>query len=376
MNLISRSKCCVCKSSSLEELLNLQDFPIYMGTTVKPLETDLYANQEWVCCNNCGCTQLKKLVPLEVLYSNQHSAGAVGQIWIEHHRAFAKFILKGGERDICEIGAAHGELSRIILEAAPEIDYLVIEPDPGQVHPKAKVLRGYVEDFYDEISSYSNIVHSHVLEHIYEPAVFLESVSRRMDVGARMYVSFPNIAKLLEKRGTNSLNFEHTYFLHPKQVESLIKLYGMELIDQEEYLDHSYFMCLEKKLESVSNSGEIASITFTKNMLTDMWEELSEFVNRTNALLVDSNIPTYVFGAHVFTQGLINLGLETKSITGVLDNSNTKVGQRLYGTHLMVFHPNQIALMKSVRVILKVSHYQEEIKNQLLLINPSVEIIE
>lgn len=376
MDLRIRSNCCICNSSELQELLTLKDFPIYMGTTLEPFSTDVYADQEWVFCEVCGCTQLKKLIPLEILYSKQHSAGAVGQIWIEHHRAFAEFILKKAKKDICEIGAAHGELSKNILDRHPTIDYLVIEPDPGDVHPSARVLRGYVEDYFQEISKYSTIVHSHVLEHIYEPADFLKKVATNMAFGSRMYLSFPNITKLLETRGTNSLNFEHTYFLHPDQLVSMIKLNGLKVIEEQYYIGHSFFLCLEKTDEKNCEESEIKSIIGTENLLLEMWDELREFVAKANSIMANAHEPVYIFGAHVFSQALISLGLNTKNVMGILDNSTAKNGQRLYGTNLIVFHPEEISKLNYVQVVLKTSHYQEEIREQLLLINPNVEIIE
>ena len=362
MDLLLRSNCCICNSSALQDLLVLKDFPIYMGTTLEPISTDVCVDQEWVFCEDCGCTQLKKLIPLEILYGKQHSAGAVGQIWIDHHSAFAKFIMKEAKKNICEIGAAHGELSRNILDRYPMIDYLVIEPDPGDVHPSARVLRGYVEDYFPEISKYSTIVHSHVLEHIYEPADFLKKVAANMALGSRMYISFPNITKLLETRGANSLNFEHTYFLHPDQLVSMIKVYGLKVIKDEHYIEHSFFLCLEKTDETYFEENEIKSIIGTENLLLEMWEELKDFVAKANSIITKTEKPTYIFGAHIFSQALISLGIDTKNVKGILDNSLAKNGQRLYGTNLMVFHPDEIANQNSVRVVLKTSHYQDEIR--------------
>jgi hypothetical protein len=253
---------------------------------------------------------------------------------------------------------------------------LVIEPDPGDVHPSARVLRGYVEDYFQEISKYSTIVHSHVLEHIYEPADFLKKVATNMAFGSRMYLSFPNITKLLETRGANSLNFEHTYFLHPDQLVSMIKMNGLRVIEEQHYIGHSFFLCLEKTEEIDCEKNEIKSIIGTENLLIEMWDELKEFVSKVNSVMSNADKPVYIFGAHVFSQALISLGLDTKNVLGILDNSTEKNRQRLYGTNLTVFHPEEIAKLNYVRVVLKTSHYQDEVREQLLLINPNVEIIE
>lgn len=78
----------------------------------------------------------------------------------------------------------------------------------------------------------------------------------------------------------------------------------------------------------------------------------------------------------MFSQYLLAFGLEQSKIHGILDNSNLKIGKRLYGTNLTVFHPNIIKDEKEVAVILKVGSYRNEIIEQLKEINPNVIIYE
>jgi len=348
-----------------------------MGTTSASAADDLYYDQSWVVCQSCGCLQLSKLIPLEILYSVEHSAGAVGQIWHNHHQQFAEFILEDSPSDICEIGAAHGELSRIILNRKPNTEYSIIEPSPIDIPEQVKVIVGYAEDHLKEISDHSNIVHSHVLEHLYNPTNFLSKIAESMAVNSIMYISFPNIERLIATRGTNSLNFEHSYFLHQDQIASVLKSLGLNILRQKKYIEHSYFLKVGKiKNLPLNEKVEILNISHSIKPFREMWNELNSFVESTNHGLRSKKVPTYVFGAHVFSQSLISLGLEIGLIEGILDNAEAKQGQRLYGTNLTVSNPSIIQGKNAVRVILKASHYQEEIRNQLLGLNPLVEIIE
>lgn len=378
MDVITRSRCCICDSSRLDSYIVIPNFPIYMGTTLSLEEEDIFHNQTWVVCQECGCLQLAELIPLNILYSNEHSAGEIGEIWRNHHKQFADFILEDRITDICEIGAAHGELARIILNKKPTLEYSIIEPVPFKIHPKVKLTTGFVEDHLDVMSSYENIVHSHVLEHVYKPADFILKVSKCMGFKSSMYISFPNIERLIQTRGTNSLNFEHTYFLHLKQLSSLMQLHGLMILRQAKYLEHSYFLKVGRIEIGAppQQEMEILNISHSVEAFREMWEELAVFVNSINLLLDHDDTPTFIFGAHVFSQSLISLGLNQSSIEGVLDNANSKHGKRVYGTRLWVYDPAIIQEKVRVRVILKTGHYQEEIRNQLLQLNPLVEIIE
>jgi 2-polyprenyl-3-methyl-5-hydroxy-6-metoxy-1,4-benzoquinol methylase len=357
--------------------MELKSFPILMGTTLNLSENDEFVDQKWVTCGSCGCLQLANLIPLEKLYSEQHSAGAVGKIWQEHHKAFSDFILEDKPSNICEIGAAHGELAKNLLRAKPDLDYLIIEPSPVNIHKNVRVILGFAEDHLNEVYNYQNIVHSHVLEHLYSPTKFLSNLAVGMKEQSFMYMSIPNIQRLIETGGTNSLNFEHTYYLHPKQLQSLLQKLELQIEREFKYLDHSYFFKIKKSRSSNGiDDKEIANIAEFAEQFRDMWKDLGEFTSIVNAQISKESIPTYIFGAHVFSQGLISLGLDTKQIIGILDNSQEKQGKRLYGSNLEVFDPKVIQGDLPVRVILKASHYQDEIRKQLQALNSNVQVME
>ena len=83
-----------------------------------------------------------------------------------------------------------------------------------------------------------------------------------------------------------------------------------------------------------------------------------------------SNVKTeqsiYLFGAHVFAQYLIAIGLNTERILCVLDNDQNKHHKRLYGTSLTASSPKILSDVKNPIVILKAGAYNDEIKDDIL----------
>jgi 2-polyprenyl-3-methyl-5-hydroxy-6-metoxy-1,4-benzoquinol methylase len=346
-----------------------------MGVTDKSTEEDLFFDQNWGVCANCGLLQLLDLLPLDILYSENHSTEAVGETWNSHHDEFANFISATTKQKILEIGGAHGELARRLFRMQSDLEYTFVEPSPGKLPDKCQVVIGYIENHLDLVSMSDSVVHSHVLEHIYTPTKFIDEVASRMKLDSKMFISYPNIEQLLLTGGTNSLNFEHTYFLTPNQLEVMCLNAGLELTRAARFRNHSFFWELTKT-ESNRSTLRIPNIESKNSLFESLWESLSDFVEVCNLKIEHSEIPTYIFGAHIFSQGLITLGLQDKCIDGILDNAVEKQNKRLYGTNLQVFNPDKIANLPSVRVILRATHYQDEIKHQLKSINPSVEIIE
>jgi hypothetical protein len=346
-----------------------------MGVTEHPVESDLFLDQEWVICLTCGTLQLSNLLPLDLLYPENHSA-VIGKLWKNHHKAFRDFILQDEPSDFCEIGAAHGFLASSILDKV-KANYLVIEPNPLIIDPRVEVLDGFIESHLEKLSSYDAVIHSHVLEHIYEPFEFMEGIARGLKKTAALYVSFPNIEQLISTGGSNSLNFEHTYYIHPLNFEWMLHRVGLKIDRKAQYEMHSYFYkCVPDEEETYSSNLEAPNIRSKSVLFVEMWQEIEQFVAKSNAILRSTNRDTFIFGAHVFAQGLIHCGIETENIVGLLDNDPAKQGKRLYGSELMVMDPEVLQKLDSPIVILKASHYQDEIKEQILRLNGNTQILE
>lgn len=374
IELIKRSNCCVCDSGILVPHRTIPDFPIYMGISSLDSTNDLCVDQEWATCDTCGTLQLSKLVPFDLLYSTNHHHEVVGPTWIRHHTKFADFIKIEHNDKVCEIGSAHDYLAGILLDENPNLDFLSVEPDSTKPDPRISHIKGYAEQYLSEIAAKRVIIHSHVLEHVYSPRKFIESLASAMTRNSVMFVSFPNIEELLIQKGTNALNFEHSYFLTPEVFSRIVEGAGLRIVRQEKFEKHSYFVELQKFDNQASNDN-FRSFQET-GLFDDLWDDLEDFVEETLKRISTAEIPTYLFGSHIFSQALFTQGLHRARILGVLDNAQNKQGSRLYGTTLVTYSPEVIRKLAEVRVILRASHYQEEIREQLREINPKVEIIE
>ncbi|MDR1471244.1 MAG: hypothetical protein LBS75_01860, partial [Synergistaceae bacterium] len=78
IDMIERERCVISGETDLEHLYTFKDFPIFMGCTDKPPEDDMRADMIWCIGKSSGMVQLKKLLPLDILYQASHDAGSVG----------------------------------------------------------------------------------------------------------------------------------------------------------------------------------------------------------------------------------------------------------------------------------------------------------
>ena len=337
-----------------------------MGCTSKPKSEDLFAEQTWQISRNNGTIQLKTLIPLEILYPEHHNAGIIGNTWFEHHKKFGEFLLKFGSKSILEIGGSHGILAKYCMDKR-ELGWTILEPNPIPIQNcKANFIKGFFNNKFVNKEPIDTIVHSHVFEHIYNPVEFMKDISNKLDVNQRLIFSIPNMKVMLERKYTNCLNFEHTFFITENLADYLVTSNNF-FIQEKKYFkdDHSiFYSCIKKNNVEVKYIPK-NSYEENKKIFNSFIKYHTELVNKLNSN-INNKKEVFLFGAHIFSQYLIMLGLNTKNINFILDNDKDKQNKRLYGTDLYVKSPNLLKNISNPLVILKAGTYNDEIKEDIL----------
>jgi len=368
MKLINRNYDIISGSHDLEDLYTFKNFPIYMGCTDRPIDDDILVDMSWYISRETGIIQLNPLIPFNILYSKSHGAGSVGDLWNQHHSEFAKFISNYAPKSVLEIGGGHGLLS-LIYKQYDTIDWTIVEPDPTPVKDvEANYISSYFDETFELKRDINAIVHSHVLEHIYYPDKFIKAIANNLDEGKNLFFSLPNMQIMLKRKYTNCINFEHTIFLAEPYVKHLLSKYGFRLIKKDFFLeDHSIFYAFVREVNSPVIELPYNLYEKHKKLYLDYISYHLELVATLNRKInKEKSKPIYLFGAHIFTQYLIEFGLNSDKIVCLLDNDTNKQNKRLYGTSLTVSLPQILKDVNNPIVILKAGVYNQEIKTQIL----------
>jgi hypothetical protein len=366
--LIKRFSCAVTGNIDLEGLDELKKFPIFMGCVDSPVSQDVAADMCWSISRKSGLIQLANLIPLNILYSESHGSGDVGGLWDSHHKAFAHFIAdNAATQSAFEIGGAHGRLCKEYVRIK-KIPWTILEPNPIPVQgSSARFIKGFFDENFVYLESFDTVIHSHVLEHIYKPNEFMNQLSGFMSNGKKLVFSLPNLEAMINKKYTNCINFEHTVLLTEPYVEYLLAQNGFKLLNKEYFMDdHSIFysavrddsvkpILLSQSLYEKNKKLYLDYVQYHKTLISDLNRKISEIEQ-----------PIYLFGAHVFAQHLLEMGLNSDKIVSLLDNDPKKQGRRLYGTNLYVASPRVLSDVTNPIVILKAGVYNNEIKNDIL----------
>jgi hypothetical protein len=213
---------------------------------------------------------------------------------------------------------------------------------------------------------FDSVIHSHLFEHVYEPVDFMRALSKFIPEGANLAFSVPNMEEMLRRKYTNCINFEHTMLLTEPFIDYLLSSNGFEIVNKQKFQeDHSLFFHAIRNsgVEATKLTGELYSDY--KRLYVDYIDYHKNLVLSLNKRIASLTAPTYLFGAHVFTQYLIAFGLDTTGLAGILDNDKSKQGRRLYGTTLQVHSPAILTGAGPTNIVLKAGVYCNEIQDDI-----------
>ena len=345
-----------------------------MGTTDEHQSSDLKVDMVFSECKECGIIQLGELVPLDILYKDAHN-NSIGKVWQKHHLEFANFIKKYASGGVVEIGGAHLTLANYLIESEDISTVTVFDTNLSVYDstPRDGVL--LKEQFFDSNSVTSKpnaIIHSHVIEHLYDPLVEIKKMSDLLDVGGYMFVSAPVIDEMMNDGFTNAMNLEHTYGLSKCLLRRIMKYANLKIVEEKEFNKHCVFIVASKSAETIKQDKYEQDPSYFYNFISNKKLEVESIKEK----LTSTKDDTFIFGAHIFTQSLLNFGLEESSFSCVLDNDKKKQESRLYGTGLLVKSPEVLRNIDKPTVVLKAGQYTQEIMTDIINnINPNTRFI-
>ena len=203
---------------------------------------------------------------------------------------------------------AHGILSREYSKTC-QIEWTILEPNPV---PVKNVNAVFIKGFFDKNFSFfdgkiDTIVHSHVLEHIYNPNDFIMHISHFLKEGQKLLFSIPNMEEMLKRKYTNCINFEHTIFLTEPYIDYLFSYHGFRQVDKEYFQqDHSIFYAFEKdsSVETIDLPKELYE--HNKKLFFDYTRYLTTLIKELNVkkLIMQINRNPYFYSGLMFLRNI------------------------------------------------------------------------
>lgn len=356
-----RIKCVICYES-LYLIFERKKYPITASPSLNSYKEDHFLDQTFYKCRNCSCMQLGNLINPEYLYESSHNNTSHTPTWKEHHKLFADFITN--EHSILEIGGS-GILYNLLKTNNPEIKYSCLDMcDPSEFIDGITYYKGNCETFtYPD----ATLVMSHVFEHLFNPREFIENINKS-NVKS-IYISIPNMMKLIELEVSNILHNEHTFYIDKLLLEWLFSQYGYSLLNYYEFKNHSLFFHFQKQ--------EKADIKIPLINRPEIIEKIHKiFLNdslRLENIIIKPN--SFIIPAGLFGQFIV-YSCKPENIIGFLDNDTMKHNKRVYGTSYYVYPFDEIMNHENIIIYILAGPYKDEIIKQLNSYKKKIQIIE
>lgn len=362
-----RELCVICNSNLLENIYSLENYPITPSPNDLDYTTDEFQDCSFLTCTVCACVQLKTLIDPIKLYLNSHNSTHISELWREHHRQFADFIIQSNKlSELIEVGGNSGILYSLLSNSVDKYTILDIS-DTETRDSKINFVQGNCENF--DFTGYNSAVLSHTFEHLYNPRLFIQNLhSAKVD---SVFISIPNMEELSYSENIAILNNEHTYYVGDYEIKYMFSQYNYYCNSSYEFKTHSRFYHFIY-VSDIKPLSLIPSLAYKDRILN--------IFLKYHTLLKNINIDTscYICPAGVYGQKIYYyLQHFHKNIKGFLDNDPLKQNKRLYGTPLYVYSPKVLASVSETKIyiILYAGPYQNEIKSQLDLIHKNIEYI-
>jgi hypothetical protein len=365
-----RSRCVICNNKALEDIYLDKNASISIGSSLDPIESDLYKDIKYVMCSSCGCVQLSTLIDVNILYKYSHNNTFNTPTWRTHHNDFFNFIVENTKSaSFLEIGGQSGVLSQKILEYNASCDYTIL--DLCDINPGIKnvsFVSGNCEDY--TYTDKSTILMSHVFEHLYTPTSFIKRIAKARV--PEIFLSIPNMEVALENSFISFIHIEHTFFLTVEMMHYMFSKHGYTCKSMIPFKSHSFFFHFVE-----SDLCEPFEINKEKAGVYKI--HFRNYFEKRNKLFEDIIIDTefYIAPSGHFGQFIYhNLERYKDKMLGFLDNDVSKIGKRMYGTHLLNYPTSEIKKHNKIIVLLHAGPYLSEIKKQLLEYNPLINFID
>jgi hypothetical protein len=364
----TRDKCILC-----DGIINCElqfKLPSFMGVKNNPTNINDF-NILLTKCEKCGEVSIKDLLDLNTIYQNNHNINIVGDIWRNHYIQFSNFIQPDlNNKNILEISDPSAKIAKLSSNFK---SWEIIEPNPENIKVEnVKFTKGFFDNNF-ATEKKDIIIHSHLLEHIYDPLSFFDKCSKILNDDGLMIFSIPDMQFLLDSgfSPSNILHFEHTYFINKSVVEYFASKSGFEIIDYIHYKNHSIFFKLKKTNKITTYNLNLSIIdTFKKNFKYHISN-----IKAINNFLDNNNLEFYLFGAHVSSQFYISNGLNISKIINIIDNDPSKNNKYLFGTSLQVKNSEFLIDKKCAIICSHTGIYFDEIVSKLLSLNSKIIVI-
>ncbi|EOQ98156.1 C-methyltransferase C-terminal domain protein [Leptospira wolbachii serovar Codice str. CDC] len=342
-------------------------------------------------CDSCKLVQTEDYTDKDLLFSSDYAYfSSTSTSWLKHAELFVNKVIDrfslSKESFVIEVASNDGYLLRNFVKHS--IPCLGIEPTVSTAEISISLGIPNLLEFLSEnvALNLSNqgkkadlIIGNNVYAHVPNINDFTKSLKILLKPNGVISLEFPHLLNLVKFSQFDTIYHEHFSYLSLRSVETIFNSVGLKVFDVEELETHGgslrvFGTHLENNIDISENVKAVLQKEIDFNLFDDKTiEDLGDRVNKIKYDFLDFLLEQKIKGKKVIGYGapakantLLNFfGIKRDLIPFVCDASKSKQNKFLPGSHIPVFHPDQIKHFKPDYIIIFPWNLQIEIESLL-----------
>lgn len=323
---------CPCCNTIATAVMDLPKYPLtefYKDITDTTAPYGFF-DQEVLFCTTCNHLFLKKLLDAQQIYSHYltstiSSRGAV--VCLEN---FASFIEKSSGNlapfSLIDIG---GNDSTFLEYFSGKVANLInVDANASTKNPAIQLRKCFLEevDFSEFDSAAPKIfASSHTIEHLEQPVLLLEKLSKFVRSQDILYLQFPSLELLVQQRRFDQICHQHLNYFSLTSISKTLSRFGLYINGYE--FDSAHFGTLRLKA-SRSESGIISAKILAALDVSEAFASFQAYYAALNSILSKTFENGQGFGAALMVPTLAYHLPLINQLSKIIDENPSRLNKR------------------------------------------------
>jgi SAM-dependent methyltransferase len=386
---VSQAACRFCKTSLESVVVDLGMSPLansYLPASQLSRMEPFYPLKLYVC-DKCRLVQVEEVESPANIFTDYAYFSSYSQTWLDHSKKYcddmcAKWQLSNASH-VVEIASNDGYLLQYFIKKG--IPSLGIEPAANvAVSALERGVPTLVQFFGSDTAttlkengkSADLLVGNNVLAHVPDLNDFVAGMRILLKPSGIITMEFPHLLQLMAHNQFDTIYHEHFSYFSLHSVKQIFKHHGLSIFDVEKLSTHGgsmrIYACHEgslrdqtsDRLRSLQNEESAAGIE-----KSEFYASFADRVVKTKHNILEFLIEAKragkkvaAFGAPAKGNTLLNYcGIRSDFITFTVDDTPSKQGRYLPGSHIPVLHPKKIKEFKPDYLVIMPWNFKDEI---------------
>lgn len=386
--MIDENTCPACKAGDVFRFFTRGRVPVFQNW---PLDSKLAAQQvsrgdlSFYACEQCGFIFNKAFDPAMIIYGEHYDNSQ------QHSGYFSEYMTGLVNHLVDECGIKNSTIVEVGCGKGAFLEALISREDAHNTgigfdtsYQGEKQLLGgrlkFESSYYDKNAGYEPdvLISRHVIEHVNDPAGFLQSIRESMDSvpHARLFIETPCVEWILRNGVIWDFFYEHCSLFTAESLASLVMASGFS-VQSVKHLFGGQYLWLEatvgdRNVVPQYEPGEIPSLARKYEMFEKAYED--DWHGRMDEFKARGAVSLWGAGAKGVTFANM-LDPECRHISCIVDVNENKQGKFLPGTGHPIVSPDVLGRLGVKTTVLMNPNYRDEVERILLKEGLDIELV-